>query len=179
MGLNDSEGSVPSLACRGLGMQRSVKSQALTLHRGPIVLHSQSIANPHKARAFCCLCLFHLALDVAGFTSDFYFCARFYLLFTSFYLLFYGWLWLNYGSLLPLWSLCFPIMPRRRGLYTASVWWGLSGEAVFSLSTHPTLSQTPVGCKVTTLGLVWPHQSKKRQLWTACPIIWDTGLPCL
>lgn len=31
---------------------------------------------------------------------------------------------------------------------------GLSGEAVFSLSTCPTLSQTPVGSKVTTLGLV-------------------------
>lgn len=175
MGLNDSEGSVPSLACRGLGMQRSVKSQALTLHRGPIVLHSQSIANPHKARAFCCLCLFHLAVDVAGFTSDFYFYACFYLLFTLF-MLFCGWLSLNYLSLLPLYSLCFPIMPECRGLYTAAVWWGLS---VFSLSTYPTLSQTPVGCKVTTLGLVWPHQSKKLELWTACPIIWDTGLPCL
>lgn len=47
---------------RGLGMQRSVKSQALAaLHRGPIVLHSQSIANPHKARASRCLCLFHAA----------------------------------------------------------------------------------------------------------------------
>lgn len=47
---------------RGLGMQRSIKSQALAaLHRGPIVLHSQSIANPHKARASRCLCLFHAA----------------------------------------------------------------------------------------------------------------------
>ena len=81
MGLNDSEGSVPSLACRGLGMQRSVKSQALTLHRGPIVLHSQSIANPHKARAFCCLCRFHPAVDVAGFsTSAFFFLYLFFLL---------------------------------------------------------------------------------------------------
>lgn len=79
MGLNDSEGSVPSLACRGLGMQRSVKSQALTLHRGPIVLHSQSIANPHKARAFCCLCRFHPAVDVAGFsTSAFFFLYLFF-----------------------------------------------------------------------------------------------------
>lgn len=71
MGLNDSEGSVPSLACRGLGMQRSIKSQALTLHRGPIVLHSQSIANPHKARAFC-LCVFHLAGFLLLLVSTFY-----------------------------------------------------------------------------------------------------------
>lgn len=43
-------------------MQRSVESQALAaLHQGPIVLHSQSIANPHKARASRCLCLFHAA----------------------------------------------------------------------------------------------------------------------
>lgn len=76
----------PAVACRGLGMQRSVKSQALTLHRGPIVLHSQSIANPHKARAFSCLCLFHLAVDAAGFTSHFYFCSCF---FFTFYLLYY------------------------------------------------------------------------------------------
>lgn len=78
MGLNDSEGSVPSLACRGLGMQRSVKSQALTLHRGPIVLHSQSIANPHKARAFCCLCRFHPAVDVAGFSTSALVCFFFF-----------------------------------------------------------------------------------------------------
>lgn len=82
MGLNDSEGSVPSLACRGLGMQRSVKSQALTLHRGPIVLHSQSIANPHKARAFCCLCRFHPALHVAGFPTSVLFFFFFTFLFT-------------------------------------------------------------------------------------------------
>lgn len=118
MGLNDSEGSVPSLACRGLGMQRSVKSQALTLHRGPIVLHSQSIANPHKARAFCCLCLFH----AAGFLL-----LRLFLPFIRF--MSAG----DFRRMICLWKASvFPISAQP-----------LSAEAVFSLSTHPTLLSNP------------------------------------
>lgn len=126
MGLNDSEGSVPSLACRGLGMQRSVKSQALTLHRGPIVLHSQSIANPHKARAFCCLCRFHPAVDVAGFSTSALVCFFF---FSTFF----------YSCA----SFCFPTTFAERLFFPCH-----SAASVFSLSTQPDPSlQTPVGCE--------------------------------
>lgn len=44
---------VASPACGGLGMQRSVKSQALALHPGPIVLHSKYQTPARQGR--CCL----------------------------------------------------------------------------------------------------------------------------
>lgn len=58
---------------------------------------------------------------------------------------------------------------------TLTVWICCSGDACFtfwqcvelqllsllSLSSHPTHSQSPVACKVATLGLVWPQQCRK------------------
>lgn len=151
------------LACRGpLKAKRSLYTE------DQLSFTHKVLQTPTK-QGRCAVCLFDV--EAAGFTSDFYFCARLYLLFTVF-LLFCGWLSLSYGSLLPLSELMFS--HHATGLYTRPVCWALC-----SLSTRPTLSQTPLGYRVTTLGLVWPHQSKKWELWTACPIIWNTGLPCL
>lgn len=77
-----------------------------------------------------------MAVDVAGFTTDFYFCASPF----SFCWAprsFDGWLWLHYPKLLPFLKLKFGVVN------TASVCRGLCGEAVFSLSAHPPHSKTP------------------------------------
>lgn len=105
---------VASPACRGLGMQRSVKSQALASHPGPIVLHSKyQTPPPPPTRALLS------AFDAAAFCS----------------------------------------LSSRS---CRSVW--------VYLLIQP-CCQTPVGRKVSTLGLVRLHQSRRRR--TACPIIWE------
>lgn len=121
MGLNDSEGSVPSLACRGLGMQRSVKSQALTLHRGPIVLHSQSVRKTPTKQGRSVVCSSFMWLR-------FYFCALFFpplLRFVS-----AG----DFRPMIRLWNVSFflPISAQPP-----------SAEAAFSLSARPTLLSNP------------------------------------
>lgn len=113
MGLNDSEGSIPRLACRGLGMQRSVKSQALTLHWGPIVL--QSIKTPTK-EGHSVVCLFHLA----GFCC----CACFYLFIYSMCSTAADFCFLSSHQFTELWTVC-------------------CGLDVFSLSPHPTRLLNP------------------------------------
>jgi len=159
----------PAIACRGLGMQRSVKSQALTLHWGPIVLHSQSIANPHKARAFCCLCLF----------SSGSWCYWIHWWFLLLCLFFFFYLFISFSVVVDFdWSLLSPL-PFWSFSITQRVVYSCAMELyLVYLPTQPSL-KPPDGCKVSTLGLVWPYQSKKLQLRTACPIIWDTGLACL
>lgn len=154
MGLNDSEGSVPSLACRGLGMRRSVKSQALTLHRGPIVLHSQSIANPHKARAFCCWCLFH----AAGFLL-----LRLFLPFTRF---------MSAGDFRRM------VCLRKASVFPISAQ-PLSAGAVLSLSTHPTLLSNPSWLQSHHIRPCLTAPKQEAATLDSLSYYRDAGLPCL
>lgn len=140
MRLNDSEGSVPGLACRGLGMQRSVKSQALTLHPGPIVLHSPSTAKPPQSQGRPVVGVARLWLlpDPPVISAAFHLLFLFLSLLFSFPLFAVD--FHRIISLLPFFcKACVSPSCQCAELYTQLG----SGEAVFSLSAHPTLPQTP------------------------------------
>lgn len=98
-------------------MQRSVKSQALTLHRGPIVLHSQSVRKTPTKQGHSVVCASFMWLR-------FYFCA--FIRFMS-----AG----DFRRMIRLWKAFFYFFPISAQPPSA--------EAVFSLSARPTLSSNP------------------------------------